>query len=116
VGVDHTAAQRPPEGFVPVLSEAELSDNQLRRVTANGMPVLLLRRGERIYAIAETCTHQGGPLAEGKLEDLNVICPWHGSRFALEDGRVLDGPSTFPQPCFETRIHHGRIEVRAARC
>jgi nitrite reductase/ring-hydroxylating ferredoxin subunit/uncharacterized membrane protein len=116
VGVDHTAAQRPPEGFVPVLSEAELSDNQLRRVTANGMPVLLLRRGERIYAIAETCTHQGGPLAEGKLEDLSVICPWHGSRFALEDGRVLDGPSTFPQPCFETRIHHRRIEVRAARC
>lgn len=116
VGVDHTAAQRPPQEFVPVLRETELSENQLRRVTADGMPVLLLRRGERIYAIAETCAHLGGPLAEGTLDGLSVICPWHGSRVALEDGRVLDGPSTFPQPCFETRVHHGQIEVRAVRC
>jgi nitrite reductase/ring-hydroxylating ferredoxin subunit len=77
--------------------------------------VLLLRRGERIYAIAETCSHLGGPLAEGEIEDLSVICPWHGSRFALDSGQVLDGPATFPQPCFETRVQHGQIEVRAAR-
>jgi nitrite reductase/ring-hydroxylating ferredoxin subunit/uncharacterized membrane protein len=115
VGVNHTAAQRPPQGFVPVLREAELPENQLRRVSADGMAVLLLRRGERIYAIAETCAHLGGPLAEGTLEGLSVICPWHGSRVALEDGRVLDGPSTFPQPCFETRVHQGQIDVQTAR-
>jgi nitrite reductase/ring-hydroxylating ferredoxin subunit/uncharacterized membrane protein len=115
IGVDHTAAQRPPQDFVPVLREAELPDNVLRRVMANGMPVLLLRRGERMYAIAETCSHLGGPLVEGKLEDLSVICPWHGSRFALDSGQVLDGPATFPQPCFETRVKDGQIEVRAAR-
>jgi nitrite reductase/ring-hydroxylating ferredoxin subunit/uncharacterized membrane protein len=116
VGVDHTAAQRPPQGFVPVLHDVDLPENQLCRVTADGMPVLLLRRGERIYAIAETCTHLGGPLAEGTLDGQSVICPWHGSRFALEDGQVLDGPATFPQPCFETRVRQGQIEVRAARC
>jgi nitrite reductase/ring-hydroxylating ferredoxin subunit/uncharacterized membrane protein len=115
VGVDHTAAQVPPYDFISVLRDAELPENTLRRVTAHGVPVLLLRRGERIYAIAETCSHLGGPLAQGKLEDLSVICPWHGSRFALDSGRVLDGPSTFPQPCFETRVQHGQIEVRAAR-
>jgi nitrite reductase/ring-hydroxylating ferredoxin subunit/uncharacterized membrane protein len=116
VGVDHTAAQQLPQGFVPVLREAELPEAALRRVTADGMPVLLCRRGARIYAIAETCAHLGGPLAEGALDGLSVTCPWHGSRFALEDGRVLDGPSTFPQPCFETRVRQGQIEVRAARC
>jgi nitrite reductase/ring-hydroxylating ferredoxin subunit/uncharacterized membrane protein len=115
VGVDHTAAQQPPQGFVPVLRDAELSENQLRRVSADGMPVLLLRRGERLYAIAETCAHLGGPLAEGRLEGLSIRCPWHGTRVALDDGRVLEGPSTFPQPCFETRVHDGQIEVRAAR-
>jgi nitrite reductase/ring-hydroxylating ferredoxin subunit/uncharacterized membrane protein len=115
IGVDHTAAQVPPAQFVPVLPEAELPEHQLRRVMADSMPVLLLRRGEKIYAIAETCSHQGGPLSEGKLEDLSVVCPWHGSRFALDSGRVLNGPSTFPQPCFETRVKDGHIEVRAAR-
>jgi nitrite reductase/ring-hydroxylating ferredoxin subunit/uncharacterized membrane protein len=115
IGVDHTADQRPPQAFVPVMSAADLPENTLRRVTAEGMPVLLLRRGERIYAIAETCSHLGGPLAEGTRENLSVICPWHGSRFAIESGAVLNGPSIYPQPCFETRVQQGQIEVRAAR-
>jgi nitrite reductase/ring-hydroxylating ferredoxin subunit/uncharacterized membrane protein len=115
IGVDHTADQQLPRVFVPVMSAAELPENTLHRVTAEGMPVLLLRRGEQIYAIAETCAHLGGPLVEGKCEDLSVICPWHGSRFSLETGDVLKGPSTYPQPCFETRIQQGQIEVRAGR-
>jgi nitrite reductase/ring-hydroxylating ferredoxin subunit/uncharacterized membrane protein len=112
LGVDHTADYAPPEDFVSVLPEAELPENQLRRVDAKGMPVLLVRRGQRIYGIAETCAHLGGPLSEGKLEDATVRCPWHGSRFSLEDGRVLDGPSVHAQPVLEVRIRDGQIEVR----
>jgi nitrite reductase/ring-hydroxylating ferredoxin subunit/uncharacterized membrane protein len=115
IGVDHTAAQVPPAEFVPVLPQAELAENELRQVLAHGMPVLLLRRGDRIAAIAGTCSHLGGPLVEGSLEDHSVVCPWHGSRFALDSGAVLNGPATFPQPCFETRVWDGQIEVRAAR-
>jgi nitrite reductase/ring-hydroxylating ferredoxin subunit len=48
------------------------------------------------------------------LIDGSVRCPWHDSRYALEDGRVLDGPSAFPQPCFDVRIRDGQIEVRVA--
>jgi nitrite reductase/ring-hydroxylating ferredoxin subunit/uncharacterized membrane protein len=115
IGVDHTAGYSPPEDFASVLAEAELPENQLRRVTANGMPVLLVRRGQRIYAIAETCSHLGGPLSEGTLEDATVRCPWHGSRFALEDGRVLEGPSVHAQPVLEVRVHNGQIEVRRSQ-
>ena len=112
IGVDHTADYSPPEDFVSILAVAELPENQLRRVDAKGMPVLLVRRGERIYAIAETCAHLGGPLSEGKLEDGTVRCPWHGSRFSLEDGRVLQGPSVYAQPVLEVRVRDGQIEVR----
>ena len=112
IGVDHTADYSPPEDFVAVLAEAELLENHLRRVEANGMPVLLARRGHRIYAIAETCAHLGGPLSEGKLEDATVRCPWHGSRFSLEDGSVLEGPSVHAQPVLEVRVRDGQIEVR----
>ena len=89
-------------------------EGEPRRVEADGTAVLLVRQGENLYALAETCAHMGGPLSEGKLEDGCVICPWHGSRFALDDGRVLDGPSTFPQPRLETRVRDGQIEVKAA--
>jgi nitrite reductase/ring-hydroxylating ferredoxin subunit/uncharacterized membrane protein len=112
LGVDHTADQSAPENFVSVLAEASLADNELKRVNADGMPVLLVRRGQRIYAIAETCSHLGGPLSEGKLEDTSVRCPWHGSCFSLEDGRVIEGPAVHAQPVLEARIRDGQIEVR----
>lgn len=115
VGVDHTAtAQEYPHRYVPVMAEADLPENKLTRVEAKGVPVLLVRREERIYAIAETCSHLGGPLAEGKLEGDTVRCPWHHSSFSLEDGSVVDSPATAPQPCFEVRVQNGQIEVRAA--
>jgi nitrite reductase/ring-hydroxylating ferredoxin subunit/uncharacterized membrane protein len=114
IGVDHTADYSPPENFVPVLAEAALPENELKRVNADGMPILLVRKGQRIYAIAETCGHLGGPLSEGKLEGASVRCPWHGSRFSLEDGRVLEAPSVHAQPVLTVRIRDGQIEVRKA--
>lgn len=116
VGVDRAAERLPthalPHGFVPVLPAAELPENELRRAEVNGTPILLARRQGQIYAMAETCSHLSGPLAEGRLEGESVVCPWHGSRFALSDGRVLNGPATHPAPCFKTRIHNGSIEVQ----
>ena len=112
IGVDHTADDSLPEDFVAALPEADLRENELRRVDASGTPVLLVRRGNRIYAIAETCAHLGGPLSEGKVEGAAVRCPWHGSRFSLEDGRVLEGPSVHAQPVLEVRVRDGQIEVR----
>jgi nitrite reductase/ring-hydroxylating ferredoxin subunit/uncharacterized membrane protein len=115
IGVDHAAAAEAPEEFTRVMAAAELAENTPTRVEANGVPVLLVRQEGQIYALAETCSHMGGPLAEGQLEGCSVRCPWHGSRFALDDGRVLDGPATNPQPGFAVRVRDGQIEVRAAR-
>ena len=78
------------------------------------MAVLLVKRGERIFAITETCPHLGGPLSEGKLVGDAIQCPWHNSELALEDGHVVNGPTTFPARCFDVRVREGQIEVRAA--
>jgi nitrite reductase/ring-hydroxylating ferredoxin subunit/uncharacterized membrane protein len=115
VGVDHSE-QPVGDGFVPALAESELEEGRLRRVVVNGTRVLVVRRHGRIYAIAEVCSHMGGPLAEGVLEGSSVRCPWHGSRFALDDGSVLEGPATQPQACWETRVRDGQVEVRPGGC
>ena len=112
VGVDRTAGQVFPEDFVPVLAESTLADSTPTRAIHNSVPILLIRRGERIVAIAETCSHFGGPLSKGKLVGDSIVCPYHASRFALDDGRVLDGPAVHPQPCLEVRVRNGQIEVR----
>jgi len=114
VGVDRTAGEVFPEKFVAVLPESQLPDSTPTRVVHNGVPILLVRRGERIFALAETCSHFSGPLSEGKLEGDSIVCPYHASRFSLEDGRVLNGPAVHPQPCLETRVRNGQIEVRKA--
>lgn len=116
VGVDRTAGQDFPADFVPVLADSALTEGQPARVEHAGVPILLVRRNGRIFAMAETCSHFGGPLSEGKLTDESIECPWHHSRFALEDGRVLDGPAVHPQTCLETRVRNGRIEVRKPPC
>ena len=112
IGVDHSSGRELPEKFTPLLPDEDLPEGKLKRVLYKETPLLLVRRGGEVYALAETCAHLGGPLAEGKLEGDTVVCPWHASRFTLESGEVVDGPSAFPQPCLKTRIRNGRIEVR----
>jgi nitrite reductase/ring-hydroxylating ferredoxin subunit len=114
IGVDHTATpdQGTPKEFVGVLDAGELAENKATKVTAEGVDIVLVKR-DAIHALRETCTHLGGPLSEGKIEDDAIVCPWHGSRFCLKDGRVLDGPAVFPERVFDVRVREGRIEVRA---
>ena len=112
VGVDRTAGQLFPEEFVAVLPESQLAESQPTRVMHNNVPILLVRRGQRLFALAETCSHFSGPLSEGKLSGDSIVCPYHSSRFALEDGRVLDGPAVHSQPCLQIRARDGQIEVR----
>jgi nitrite reductase/ring-hydroxylating ferredoxin subunit/uncharacterized membrane protein len=112
VGVDRTDGLALPENFTPVMPASELPDNKPTRAPHDGVPILLVRRGERLFAMAETCSHFNGPLSEGKLVDGSIECPYHASRFALEDGRVINGPAVHPQPCLEVRIREGQIEVR----
>ena len=112
VGVDRTDGQVLPDNFIGVLPEAQLADDKPTRAMAQGVPILLVRRAGRLFAMADTCSHFGGPLSEGKLMDNCIECPYHASRFALEDGHVIDGPAVHPQPILETRIWDGQIEVR----
>jgi nitrite reductase/ring-hydroxylating ferredoxin subunit/uncharacterized membrane protein len=112
IGVDHAPRPESWTDWVPVLLESELTQGSPRRVEAQGVALVLVRRGDRIHALIESCAHLGGPLSEGRVEGDAIRCPWHGSLFSLDDGRVLEGPSTFPQPCLEVRVRGGQIEVR----
>ena len=113
IGADHTVGQHFPNEFTRVLADSELGEGQMRRVEVNGSRALLAKRDGHIYSIAEVCSHLGGPLAEGEFTGTEVRCPWHGSCFSLEDGSVIHGPATHPQPCLETRIQDGQIEIRS---
>lgn len=112
VGVDRTAGESFPDDFTAILAESQLAENTPTRAMYEGVPILLVRRGQRIFALAETCSHFSGPLSEGNLVGDTIECPYHASRFSLEDGHVTNGPAVHRQPCLEVRVRSGQIEVR----
>lgn len=115
IGVSHapTPDDLQLEDFAPIYASDDLDEGEVARGEAHGVAVALIRQHGRVYALADRCSHLGGPLSDGKLGDGCIECPWHGSQFALEDGKVLQGPATIPQPAFQTRERNGMIEVRS---
>ncbi len=112
IGVNQTAFQEASGEWVSVLTEDELPQGKPVLAEAENVLVMLYRKDGRIYALANRCSHQGGPLNEGDVEGTVVECPWHASRFELSDGSIVRGPATTPQPAYDARISGGRVEVR----
>ncbi len=82
---------------------------------ANGESVLLVRNGEEIFAVGATCTHYSGPLAEGRVVDGTIRCPWHHACFDLRTGAVLRAPALNPLPCYDVERSGGKIRVAGRR-
>jgi len=113
VGVDVTAFESGPDEWTDVLDDSALAEGELHGVEVDGRAVVLARRGGTVYALADTCAHRGGSLADGELVGECVECPLHGSLFKLADGSVERGPSAYPQPVFDVRVAEGKIALRA---
>lgn len=111
--VNHAAWSRIPSDWGRVAAASDLSDGGTMRVERAGVPILLHRGGGKITAIAATCTHSGGALDEGRRSGDCVTCPLHGSTFRIDDGSIVRGPASSPQPAFEARIVDDDIEVRS---
>ena len=113
VGVERRRFAGGPKEWTAVLDAGELAEATPRVVRAGDADVLLYREGGRLHALWASCTHEGGPLAEGTFTDGCVTCPWHGSTFRLADGKVVRGPAAASQPVYEARVTDGKVEVRA---
>src|SRR5258705_5651268 len=74
--------------------------------------VLLARRGNELFAIGATCSHYGGPLAEGLVVADTVRCPWHHACFSLRTGEALGAPAFNPVTCWRVEQRDGKAYVR----
>ncbi|HEV8386331.1 MAG TPA: Rieske 2Fe-2S domain-containing protein [Nitrososphaera sp.] len=74
-------------------NKKDLKEGDLKRVELGGRPIVLAMVMGKIYAMDATCTHQGGPLDEGILEEYNLTCPWHNAVFDVRNGNVSEKTS-----------------------
>jgi nitrite reductase/ring-hydroxylating ferredoxin subunit/uncharacterized membrane protein len=115
VMVDRNAWVTGPRQWTATVAIGELEESVPHAVEVEGRVILLTRIDGAVSAIENACSHAGGPLSMGRVEDGVVTCPWHGSCFRLRDGAVVKGPAQNPQPMLEVRVRDNRVEVRAPR-
>jgi 3-phenylpropionate/trans-cinnamate dioxygenase ferredoxin subunit len=100
------------EGYIKVGQFAEFPSGSLKAVMVGGEQVLVANVEGKLYAISNKCTHRGGPLNEGELEGNIVICPWHGGRFDLTNGKVVGPPPMRDEASFDLRIEGTDVLLR----
>ena len=97
--------------YTPVIALAELPESTPTRATFGSSAVMLVRRGEVVHALKETCSHAGGPLSQGTLQGDTIECPWHQSVFRTADGSVVHGPATSRQISYRARIVGDKVAL-----
>src|SRR6187431_568835 len=91
---------------------SDLRDGSMVLGHVGSEAVLIARRGNDLFAVGATCTHWGGPLAEGLLVDDTVRCPWHHACFSLRTGEALRAPALGPVACWSTEVRGDKVFVR----
>jgi apoptosis-inducing factor 3 len=94
------------------ISIANMPDGHMLLGHVDKDPVLLARRGDEIFAIDATCSHYGGPLAQGLVVGDTVRCPWHHACFSLRSGEALRAPAISPLACWSVERRVDMVFVR----
>ena len=90
---------------------SDVSPGTAKLVEARGKRIALFNLNGQFYALDNTCTHEGGPLADGCIEGETVTCPWHGGMFDVTTGEVQGPPAEDPEPAYEVRVEGDDVQV-----
>jgi len=102
------------EGFQKVAQLDDLAPGRSKTVTVNGRAIALFNVDGKLYAIHNSCPHEGGPLADGRLKGYVVACPWHDLAFDIRNGQGTDGGG-YCVGSYEVRVEGADILVGPRR-
>ncbi|MFM7232127.1 MAG: Rieske (2Fe-2S) protein [bacterium] len=94
-----------------VANAADLPVGTSRVVRLDDVPVAVFHLEDGWYAIEDVCTHDGGPVAEGRLAGCTIECPRHGARFDIRTGAALCLPAVAPVPTHPVRVVGDEVQV-----
>jgi 3-phenylpropionate/trans-cinnamate dioxygenase ferredoxin subunit len=100
--------------YVRVASITDIPPGAKLIVEADGIEVVVVNLDGQFYAVEDVCTHDGGPLGEGKLDGCELICPRHGARFDVRTGAATRMPAIEPVPTYAVRVEDGHVLVEAS--
>ncbi len=95
--------------FIVVASEDELPNGERIFLEIDGQPIAVFNIAGRFFAIADVCSHDDGPVAEGELDGTHIECPRHGAHFDLETGKALTLPAVVDVPAYPVKVKDGDV-------
>lgn len=105
--VDPTTAE-----FIVVATKAELPNGTRKLLEVDGKPLAVFNIAGAYYCIADVCSHDDGPVAEGELVNAHEIeCPRHGARFDVRTGKVLSFPAIVNIPAYPVKVEGENILI-----
>lgn len=97
--------------FIVVGAVDDLPNGERLFLEIDGQPIVIFNIAGEYYAIADVCSHDDGPVGEGRLEGFEIVCPRHGARFDVRSGEVLSLPAVVDILAYPVRAREGQIEI-----
>jgi 3-phenylpropionate/trans-cinnamate dioxygenase ferredoxin subunit len=112
---NHTKLDESSVDYIDVGPAHELPPGERLFVEIEGLQIVIFNIAERLYAIADICSHDDGPVGEGDLRDFNITCPRHGAQFDVRTGKVLQMPAVVDIPAYPVRVVKGILQLGIRR-
>ena len=96
---------------VTLATTGELSPGERKLIELDGLPIALFNIEGEYYCIADVCSHDDGPLAEGECNGYEIECPRHGARFDVRDGKVLSFPAIRDIPIYPVSVDGDAVQI-----
>ena len=97
--------------WVDVAYPHEIDDQECKLIEIDNAPIAIFNLSGLFFAIADQCTHQNLPLADGLVVNDTITCPYHGAAFNIKTGAVLSPPACKALTTYQTRVNDGKIQI-----
>ena len=97
--------------FLEIAPLSELPNGGRLFLELDGQAIVVFNIAGALFAIADTCSHDNGPLGDGELDGHEIVCPRHGARFDVQSGKALHYPAVVDIPAYPVRVVDGNIQV-----
>jgi len=101
--------------YIEIAPLTDLPSGERLFVEVDGKPIVLFNLAGTVFAIGDVCTHDNGPLGDGEVDEHEVVCPRHGARFDVRNGKATSLPAVVDIPAYPVRVVEGKIEVGILR-
>lgn len=99
--------------FVKVCNIGDIAEGERYHFEFEDETLVIFKVNDKFYAIADVCTHDGGPLEDGELDGYEVECPRHGARFDIRSGDAVRFPAVTPVPSYRTKVEGDELYVES---